>query len=347
MTKRIITKTFGIAACAALLGAGRAFCQPAQGSAGTSTRQTRAVLQRRGLRLGAIPSSTTALARACRFRVRDLRPAERPESLLLTKYLPPVASQGTQNSCVAWSSCYYCYSYSLAERLDLDPAKLQSPVFQFSPSFVYNLGNQGKDIGMQMERAFNILRDQGCAKLSALPYKEDDYKRQPDDDARTQANRYKADSVALVFKGRIYTRTSTPIQKLQSYLTDSKTPFAMTIPIFADFPMGSVEPDFVYRHAATKDEYKSEGFGGYHAITVVGFDTRKQAIRIVNSWGPGWGDHGFLWLDNSFVSDYAVEGWGAVPGGPVSTHWGRRVEVIPPAAGADANAQSRKLKRKR
>ena len=35
-----------------------------------------------------------------------------------------------------------------------------------------------------------------------------------------------------------------------------------------------------------------------HAVVVVGFDDDRfgGAFRVLNSWGPGWGDQGFFWL---------------------------------------------------
>jgi cathepsin L len=33
-----------------------------------------------------------------------------------------------------------------------------------------------------------------------------------------------------------------------------------------------------------------------HGVTLVGWDDSKQAWRIKNSWGPGWGESGFMWI---------------------------------------------------
>ena len=31
-------------------------------------------------------------------------------------------------------------------------------------------------------------------------------------------------------------------------------------------------------------------------MTIVGYDERRQAFRLINSWGKGWGDHGYAWV---------------------------------------------------
>lgn len=34
-----------------------------------------------------------------------------------------------------------------------------------------------------------------------------------------------------------------------------------------------------------------------HAITIVGWDDKKNAYLVKNSWGPGWGDNGYVWVE--------------------------------------------------
>jgi hypothetical protein len=34
----------------------------------------------------------------------------------------------------------------------------------------------------------------------------------------------------------------------------------------------------------------------WHLMTLVGYDERRQAFRLINSWGKGWGDHGYAWI---------------------------------------------------
>ena len=32
-------------------------------------------------------------------------------------------------------------------------------------------------------------------------------------------------------------------------------------------------------------------------MTIVGYDDEKQAFKIMNSWGKGWGEEGYMWLN--------------------------------------------------
>jgi hypothetical protein len=38
---------------------------------------------------------------------------------------------------------------------------------------------------------------------------------------------------------------------------------------------------------------------GGHAYVIIGFSLKRNAFRIINSWGRGWGDEGRAWIDYS------------------------------------------------
>ena len=57
---------------------------------------------------------------------------------------------------------------------------------------------------------------------------------------------------------------------------------------------------------------------GGHAMTVVGYDDRKQAIKVINSYGAAWGDGGFGWIAyDTFLRDakeaYTMRVYGKPP----------------------------------
>jgi hypothetical protein len=64
---------------------------------------------------------------------------------------------------------------------------------------------------------------------------------------------------------------------------------ASSITIYDDF-YGYSDITTVYRAAPNQSS------NGTHVVEVVGFDDGKQAWLIRNSWGNGWGDHGYGWI---------------------------------------------------
>ena len=302
-------------------GAARAQANSPEPSWLTAIRQGRGARTRDvdGHGMGALPSSEDELMRTPRFVIRGVGDGDegggaasgRPASVLLTDYLPPVQNQGKQGSCVAWSSGYYCYTYAVSKQRQLSADRIAANTkLQFSPAYLYHVGNHGRDRGMQVTAAFKILHEQGCASMAEMPYDPLDFQTPPDDAAVAHAARFKARNTGVLFK-----RGEGDPERLKIYLSEARQPFVTTIPILTDFPKGAVDPNYVYRPSSTPSR---RNVTGLHAVTIVGYDDSLHAFRLVNSWGTRWGDQGFLWIDEEFVHGYAMDGCSIVAGGLVS-----------------------------
>ena len=279
--------------------------------------------------MGAKPSPKVAYTRNAHIKIARAARGERPATLLLTEYLPPVLSQGQQGSCAAWSTAYYNYTYCVAQRRKWSTERLADPKYQFSPAFLYNQLNEGKDAGIAVSAAFEMLAKKGCATLAEMPYNDSDISTPPDDAANTRAGRFTASETASLFSGP----NDDDTEKLKTFLNDTRQPFVLVIPIFNDFPRTSVPHDTVYNLTLPAT---AENFHGLHAITIVGYDDNKKAFLMVNSWGKNWGDGGFLWLAEDFIQTYATDGWSVVPGGLVAREVkgmrsvGKHIRIISP-----------------
>lgn len=54
---------------------------------------------------------------------------------------------------------------------------------------------------------------------------------------------------------------------------------------------------------------REKNLGG-HAVLCTGYDDKRQAFRIKNSWGTGWKDKGYFWMPYSFItSSYCSDFW--------------------------------------
>ncbi|MBM3297609.1 MAG: C1 family peptidase, partial [Candidatus Aminicenantes bacterium] len=245
---------------------------PSRSEAQTASRPER--------RLGLRPA-TPEMLRGIPLAFTPYSAAELPRAVDLSKDMPPVGNQGKQMSCTAWSVAYAVKSYQekLEERRSfrhrdgsLDPNAV------FSPSFIYNQINNGRDAGSFFADAFNLLHEQGAAPWADMPYREEDFTSQPGQTAMSRAKRFRIDYYRQV-------NVQDP-KELKAHLNAGYPVLigATVDKFFSDLPRNHI--------------WKSIGQPlGAHAMVVVGYDDDKSAFKIMNSWGLEWGDDGFGWID--------------------------------------------------
>jgi fibronectin type 3 domain-containing protein len=200
-----------------------------------------------------------------------------PSRADLSSLFPPVRSQGMQNSCVAWSVAYATKSYQ--EKIKRGWTYNNSSLF--SPAYIYNQINGGKDQGSAIEHAMDLIKEKGCATLSTAPYNPNDYRSQPSRAAHNEAAKYKAKSWHQV--------RYDDFDSIKSYLASGQP---------VNFGM-SVDAGFYALNRANNIYRETAGFSyGGHAMVLVGYDDNLEGgcFKIYNSWGDDWGDNGYCWI---------------------------------------------------
>ena len=206
-----------------------------------------------------------------------------PAAADLSAFFPPPRNQGDQNSCVGWSVGYALRGY-YANRAAGHSGN-QAAVL-LSPSFVYNLiADPGEcDTGSNISDALDLLRDVGTVPITRFPYRDSDCNRRPGPDVKREAGAWRIrgwHTVDLTGPAAVKEQIAKgdPVV-IGMYVTDAFTELA---------------GDTVFRDTG-KD-------GDGHAMVVVGYDDRKRAFRLMNSWGPEWGRGGFGWVSyDSFAA---------------------------------------------
>ncbi|HQH79571.1 MAG TPA: C1 family peptidase, partial [Synergistaceae bacterium] len=186
-----------------------------------------------------------------------------PPSVDLSPGFPAPGFQGEQNSCVAWATAYAAKTYQ--ENLERGWGAKKTETI-FSPSYIYNQINRGRDEGSTIPDALELLKTQGVATLKAMPY--GDYRTQPSPAARQEAARFRAESYARL--------DGKNIDSLKALLADGH-PVIVGMKTYENFLTHS---SGVYRRT-------SGAYLGGHAMVVVGYDDGKNAFKIMNSWGEG------------------------------------------------------------
>jgi C1A family cysteine protease len=231
-----------------------------------------------------------------------------PTSVDLTSHMPPVGNQGSQGSCVAWSTGYYYKSFH--EGLQQGWSLVDNN-HQFSPAFLFNqrLNNKCQiDQGWYIGSAMEMLQQKGDVSIASFPYNADDSCTQPTSAQLQTARTYRAANFGAFFINDrdnvgYYSNDLTPLK--QHLASGNMIVFA--IPIYDEFyELDNSSPS---TSCMMDVPSSSSDIWGSHAIAIVGYDDAAQRFKLRNSWGTNWGCNGDAYLTYDFVRDYVHEAW--------------------------------------
>ena len=207
-------------------------------------------------------------------------PVSLPSFLDLSVDAPIPGTQGGQGSCVGWAVAYAVKTYH--ERIERG-WPLTDDHHVMSPAYVYNQIKVPGG-GAYFVDAFTLLVDQGVSSWAQMPYDPLDDRTQPSSRAREEAANYKIADWGTVLRNT----HAVFVQEIKRHLV-AGDPVLIGIPVYPDFDNLS-ESNPVY----DEDGGTSRGT---HAVVIVGYDDRRSAFKITNSWGTDWGIGGYGWID--------------------------------------------------
>ena len=236
-----------------------------------------------------------------------------PESVDLSARFPTPGDQGNQGSCVGWAVGYAARSYYAVAR----EGRPRNQIGEIpSPAYIYGaIKSPGAcDTGSLITRALDLLTREGAMSLASYPYH----------DGQCPAP----------------TRVSTAQFRIRSWrainigvVDDVKGALARGNPVIIG---AQVTKDFLRLRGDVVWRGSGELIPGGHAMTLVGYDERRQAFKVINSWGTRWGDGGFGWIGyeayrqfvrQAYVMDVAA---GPAPFSPIPPGPGPAPQPTPP-----------------
>lgn len=229
-----------------------------------------------------------------------------PIKIDLEEWFSPIEDQGQLGSCTANAT---------VGLLEYFERKAMGRHVEASRLFVYkttrNLLRMTGDTGAFLRSAMGALALFGAPPEEYWPYDVTKYEDEP------PAFCY---AFAQNFQAIKYVRLDPPATAPDVALKEVKSFLASGLPSMFGFT--------VYSSIAEADgdgkiplPSSGERVEGGHAIVAAGYDdavtitnnksglTTKGAIKIRNSWGPGWGDHGYGWLPYDYVTAGIAEDW--------------------------------------
>jgi hypothetical protein len=224
-----------------------------------------------------------------------------PESVSLLKFAPDRQNQGQQGSCVAWSSVY-------AARTIVEAASTNQPgnSTAYSPAFVYNqIGLEGCQ-GAYIQNAMEFMATKGVVPYNDFPYSDQDCSRQPNSALESKAAQNKLHGFTRLTDGE--STEGINVRAVKEHLAKD-APVVIGMMVGGSFMQGMMGKEM---WAPTDEDRTQAGFGG-HALCVIGYDDRKQAFQIMNSWGPEWGVNGIGWVRYADFKEFVREAYGVDP----------------------------------
>jgi hypothetical protein len=214
-------------------------------------------------------------------------------------HFPEPGDQLDQQSCVGFAVGYAMKTFLEARARKREPNRSE---YIFSPAFIFNQINVGpncREGGAQIDTALKLLKDKGVATLADFPYDPESCSTLPSPRHNTEAGKYRIHDFKHVEN---YNEPSA----IKSIIS-SGTP--VIIGMMIDRQFAYWKGDKVY------NAYSGKGTG--HAMLAVGYDDKRGAFKVLNSYGKGWGDKGYGWIAYNIFADpkVLVQAWFAVDAG--------------------------------
>ena len=214
--------------------------------------------------------------------------------------LPPVGDQGSEGSCVHWAGTYYCKTANMKR---LSPSlNTTAASNQCSPRFTYNLSNAGSDGGGYGHEPFEIFMRYGVASLQQKPYVEGQYATLPTVADFVEGLHRRTTNYVWLWE---WDATPSQITELKAFLDAGGVAVAGVNSSQSSFENWSAGDDPWVGATCTEDDID-------HMVAVCGYGSGFYIL--VNSWGTGFGDNGFMRVDSTYFENnfsdvmYPLEG---------------------------------------
>lgn len=213
---------------------------------------------------------------------------EIPPRVSLKRYCPVPADQRQTSTCVGWA---LGYGLLTIQRAILSNQTDQSLITQqaHSAAFLFNqLQNSRSDCtgGAYIEDALLLLKEKGDCLESSFNFEKYSCLTQPLEVHFAEAARYRIQDFASVFD--LNEDSKVKISKTCKVLA-TRTPIAVGMGVTKSFfdilpGMQLWNPD------------PTEPIAGYHAMVLIGYNSVEKYFDLLNSFGPSWGQNGFIRL---------------------------------------------------
>lgn len=249
----------------------------------------------------------------------------------LKPYCPTVREQGKISSCVGWSVGYAAMTIEMAivNKWANDQETIDKNAF--SAMFVYNQIKLGDCyFGAELNDAFAVLKEKGNVFHADFPVQQN-CDSLPAERLMEKAKLNRLADFSVLFR---------PDEKADVKVARVKQTLARHKPVV----IGMVLPqNFLTLKSSDETWYpdvgKTDLFGG-HAMVVVGYDDGRKAFEIMNSWGKGWANGGFVWVRYRDFAEHCKYAYQLVLGKEGADYLHGNIQVLKPVLKSVDNGES-------
>jgi C1A family cysteine protease len=257
----------------------------------------------------------------------------------LADAFPEIRTQGSIGSCTNFAIAYYQLTYTVGRLYGWNNKNINNDK-KFSPKWTYNMINGGVDGGSWPGDAYAVLEKHGAARWSLFPYQTSGADPKSYREWCRDGETWR-DAIGYRTKpfGFLPPPATTTGDDFNTWLASIKGLLANgEVLTFATYISGwqfttvqdnkSTPDDNAFVRKPVAYWVNGSPTPANHMMTIVGYNDRiwtdinknrkvdtgeTGALKIANSWGPGWMDSGFCWLAYD-----ALRSVSAVAGGPGS-----------------------------
>ena len=198
--------------------------------------------------------------------------------------MPPVITQGSEGSCVSFAVGYYTRSAEQYNNTSSPGYSYSSNIF--SPEYLFDLTKSDSTScsGSSVLNTYNFLQANGICTWQTVPYSSSN--------GCTLSPTASQTSEAANFKISSYSYVTTADLAAMKQMLNLKHP--LVVSFMVDSYFYNAGPGFIWKST-------SGIYYGRHAVAICGYDDTKHAYKVINSWGIGWGDYGYSWIDYDYL----------------------------------------------
>jgi C1A family cysteine protease len=225
-----------------------------------------------------------------------------PTHVDLRSRCPRVQDQGSPGTCTAHA---VAAALAFEQRAHRVKAITPSRLFIF-----YNeralTGQTSVTCVVRLRDALRAVSKSGVCPEEMWPYHEDlrVLRLRPPKDAFKTAQTYKIAEYHRIPIGHL--KHQTFLRHLKHCLAGGH-PFVFGFTLYESFETETVKKSGIM----PIPDRKHEKLIGGHAVMAVGYDDRKKAVLVRNSWGTDWGIKGHFWMPYELITDptYTHDFW--------------------------------------